>query len=168
VVDAAEYFYHTPAILCKELETYEGAIDYIKRETGEGRMLPILHGWEHLDYRNVPRRELEFALGSSVYWFEQELGMSPGIWATPWGATSADMIDVAKSLDLSVETTADPVIDQKKAHEAVMSSGTIDCLEGKVVMVHWWELGTRLARICYTGKYGSWEEAAKAVPEYFK
>jgi hypothetical protein len=50
----------------------------------------------------------------------------------------------------------------------VRESGSIDCLQGKVVMVHWFERGLKLWRIVQTGIHGSWDAAAQEFPKEFK
>lgn len=168
VLEAPPYFYHTAAILCSEIQNFPEAISYIQKEVAEGRLGLDLHGWEHIDYTKLPQEQIEEHLDKSFEFLLRTFNCLPFRWATPWGANSEDIRKAARKYSLVVEGVNDPVVDQAQAVQAVHSTGTVDILRNKVVMVHWFERGLKLWRIIQTAKYGTWEAAAKAHPEEFK
>lgn len=175
LMEAPDLFYHTPAILCRDIQGFPEAIDYIKNEQAEGRLRCDLHGWEHdpegehgKGYSFLSVKEIEDRLEKCMEWFEETLSDVPIRWLTPHGSNSPEMQEAANKFGLTIETTEPPVIDQKVAEPIVRKYGTIKPLEDRVIMVHHWERGLRLFRIVQVAKYGSWKEATKAYPEYFK
>jgi len=168
VMEAPDYFFHTPAILCSEIQAFPIAIDYIKEEMDAGRLTLDLHGWEHIDYGALTKEQIEEHLEKSFEFFLKTFNCLPFRWATPWGADTPDIRSAARKFSLIVEGVTDPVIDQSQAMELVRQCDSIEPLLNRVVMVHWFERGLKLYRIVQTAKYGSYKKAAEAQPELFK
>jgi len=133
-----------------------------------GRLFVDLHGWEHIDYTKLSQEEIEEHLEKSFDYMLDTFGCLPVRWATPWGATSDAILAACRKYCIAWEGVTHPVIDQGEAAKIVKETGTIECLQNRVIMVHWFERGLKLYRIAQTAKYGTWEEAAKAHPDYFK
>lgn len=168
VIEGPSYFYHTAAILCKDIQDFPEAIEYIKKEVAEGRLGLDLHGWEHIDYGRLEREEIGLHLEQSFEFFLKTFNCLPYRWATPWGANSENIRKAARQYSLIVEGVRDPVVDQGVAVSMVQQADSIDPMIGKVIMVHWFERGLKLLRIVQTAKYGSWKLAELANPEWFK
>lgn len=168
VIEGPDYFFHTAAILCKEIQDFPEAIDYIRQEVVEGRLGLDLHGWEHIDYGKLEQPEIEEHLEKSFEFFLKTFGCLPTRWATPWGGNSENISKAARKYSLGVEGVHDHVIDQGVAVSIVRRADNIAPMIGKVIMVHWFERGLKLLRIILTAKYGSWKAAEIAHPEWFK
>lgn len=168
VLEAPDYFYHVAAILCKDIQDFPDAIAFIKEEVGAGRLALDLHGWEHIDYSKLTQEEIEEHLEKSFEFFLKTFNCLPIRWATPWGGTSENITKAARKYSLIVEGVRDPVIDQGHAASIVQHANSIEPMVGKVIMVHWFERGLRLLRIVLAAKYGSWQQAELAHPEWFK
>jgi len=167
-LEAPELFYPTAAILCSEIQQFPEAVDFIRGELAEGHLYLDLHGWEHIDYTKLSEKEINEHLEKSFEYMLKAFNCLPVRWATPWGGFSDAIRFGCKQFSLSWEGTQHPVLDQGIAVDQVRKHGNIEVLDGKVVMVHWFERGLKLYRIVQTGIHGSWNAAAKALPDYFK
>jgi hypothetical protein len=144
---------------------FPDGLTYIKDEVNSGRMVSLdLHGWEHIDYAKCPIGEIRQHLDKSLNWFEEHKLPLPIRWVTPWGANSPAMQQAAIEFDLVIEDTEYPVIDQKVMDAQLRITRDPKILDGKVCMVHWWERGLRLYRICQVTKFGSIAEAVANCP----
>lgn len=150
------------AVLCQDIEAFPDAIAYLKEERNSGRMAVQLHGWDHENYAVRSAQVISNHLSNSLRWFREHMDGLPTKWITPHGADSVVMREVAAHYGLTVETTASPVIDQKVADRLVRKAKDISPLTDKTVMVHTWERGLRLYRICQVYKHGTVEAAMKA------
>jgi hypothetical protein len=180
LMDAPDSFYHTPAILCRDIQQFPECVEYIKQEQSEGRLRADLHGWEHdpegengPGYGFLSVSQIEERLEKCMEWFDQNLGTAPIRWLTPHGARGPRIDEAARKFNLVVEGVTDPVVDQKHAEILVRNAGTIDAIKDKVIMVHWYERGLRLFRIVQTAKHGSWSKAVEVWskaghPEYWQ
>lgn len=168
VLEGPDYFFHTAAILCSEIQDFPVAIDYIKDEVAAGRLSLDLHGWEHIDYAKLTQEAIEEHLEKSFEFFLKTFNCLPFRWCTPWGGVSNNVNRAARKYSLVVEGTSDPVIDQSIAVNVVKQYNTIEPLRGKTIMVHWFERGLKLYRMIQTAKYGSWSDAAEKDPDNFK
>ena len=167
-LDVPGVFYPTAAILCSEIQAFPEAVEYVRSELDAGRLYVDLHGWEHVNYADLPLETIEEHLEKSFEYMLKTFGCLPVRWATPWGANSDDIQLACRKYAILWEGVKNPVIDQGPAMSTVREAGTIECLRGKVIMVHWFERGLKLYRIAQTAKYGTWEAAAEALPQYFK
>lgn len=157
---------HCPAVLCQEIQAFPEAIKFIKTETAAGRMRPYLHCWDHTDWTKKSEEEIRNMLIASDNWFNENLGCDYHVWATPWGASSSAALQAAKTLGVRLETTGD-TINYKLAAKSVRATNSVDCLNGKTVLMHWWEKGLSLFRIVESAVQGSWTNAKQARPEWF-
>jgi hypothetical protein len=137
----------TPAVLCQATEEVPGAIEALRRSTEEHIIYPDLHGWDHGPYQDRTLAEVCEHLDRAQGWFQHHLGVPAIRWVTPHGSDSPAMREAAAQFDLVIETTADPVIDQKVLDTKLRQTRDLRWLADKVVMVHWWERGLRLYRI---------------------
>jgi peptidoglycan/xylan/chitin deacetylase (PgdA/CDA1 family) len=167
-LEARELFYPTAAILCTEIQQFPEAVDYVRSELDEGRLMIDLHGWEHIDYSPLTQEEIEEHLEKSFEYLLKTFNCLPIRWATPWGSNSEPIQQACRKFSLSWEGVAPPIIDQGPAMVKVKEAGSIECLQGRIIMAHWFERGLKLYRIVQTGIHGSWEDAAKAHPEEFE
>jgi len=167
-LDMPETFYPTAAILCSEIQAFPEAVEYVRTELDAGRLYIDLHGWEHIDYTKLSQKEIEEHLDKSFEYLLKEFNCLPVRWATPWGANSESIQLACRKYGLTWEGVTDPVVDQGPASAKVHETQTVECLRGKVIMVHWFERGLKLYRIVQTAKYGTWDEAAADQPELFK
>lgn len=168
VVEGPPYFFHVAAILCKEIQDFPEAIEYIRKEVAEGRLALDLHGWEHIDYGKLETEDIELHLEQSFDFFLKTFNCLPFRWATPWGANSPNIRKAARKFSLIVEGVTDPVIDQSQAVNIVQHADSIEPLIDKIILFHWYEKGLKLWRIIQAAKYGSWKQAALAHPEEYK
>ena len=62
ICEVPETLIHVPTILVTEIQEFPEAIEYIRQETAEGRMLPEIHGWSHKDYASLNSAEIVLEL----------------------------------------------------------------------------------------------------------
>lgn len=151
----------TPAILCQEMDEFPEGIVYLKQLIDQG-MVMDLHGFDHGPYAPRTQEEVESHLEQSVEWFDTNLGVTPVRWVTPHGANSRNMINAARKFGLTIETTEDPVIDQREADKVLRTTRDLSKLDGKVIMSHFWERGSAIYRISRIIQHGTVEKAIMA------
>lgn len=130
-------FIHVPTILCKTIQEWPHIIEYIKDETTAKRMMPELHGWEHIDYIN--QLSLEEAKGNLLRckdWMHENLGIVPKRWYTPWGGCNPQFIEMAASIDLELISCVNVYPPGRVLNEGLL---TYDVLAQKEIFVHWWQ-----------------------------
>lgn len=161
---------HVPTILCKEIQDFPEAIEYVKEETLAGRMLPQLHGWEHIDYAKLTQPQIQYHLEISKFWMVDNLDVLPTRWYTPWGANAPHLYAAAKECDLTlIDTSNRIVLEGPTGVLASLKKGIpVDYLDEQEIFLHWWQRGLRLWRLALVAKHGSWQAAAAAKPEVFK
>lgn len=138
-----------PNVLCQDIMKFPDTIPYLNGLVEEmpDRVDIDIHGWDHGPY--APRKyeevvqHLQFCMG----WFERHIDQMPIRWVSPHGANSFAMQRAAREFGLTVETTEDPVIDQRNADTMLRQTRDPSKLDGKIIMVHWWERGMSLYRI---------------------
>jgi peptidoglycan/xylan/chitin deacetylase (PgdA/CDA1 family) len=157
---------HVPTILTEELEDFPDCVDFILRETAEGRMRPELHGAMHVDYGAMPEQGVREHLDESIDWMQRRLNVRPEFWYTPWGAESELLTKVAGEFGLHVIGT-DRERQANKVTERLRNGryGVGDIPDE--MFFHWWEGGCRIARLAAVVNHGSWEEASLRDPELF-
>jgi len=151
----------TPAVLCQEMDEFPEGIVYLKQLIDQGVVMD-LHGWDHGPYAPRTQDEVESHLEQSFEWFEENLQTTPVRWVTPHGANSRSMINAARKYNLTIETTEDPVVDQREADKILRVTRDLSKLNGKVIMVHWWERGNALYRIAQVARHGTVDRAIMA------
>lgn len=161
---------HVPTILCSEIKSFPNAIKFIKEETIAGRMLPQLHGWEHIDYGKLHYAAVIDHLERSKHWMIDNLNVCPTRWYTPWGASATHLHTAANDCGLKlIDTSGIIVLEGPNGVLATLKKGVpIDYLDGKEIFMHWWTRGLRLWRLALIAKHGSWQAAKAAKPEVFK
>jgi peptidoglycan/xylan/chitin deacetylase (PgdA/CDA1 family) len=153
---------HMPTVLCTEIQAYPEAIELIKEEVRFRRIEPQLHGWEHKDYVHLTHDEIRDMLNKSQDWFIENLETRFDTWATPWGGTDYQAVEVCEELGITLQTTDDTHTPGQVLRQVRGGNGYL--YEGSVILHHWWDRGLNLFRLCEVLKHGSWE-AAKAVDE---
>lgn len=93
---------HVPAILVSEIQEFPACIEYVQKETVEGRMKPELHGYSHIDYGKLSELEIKEHLEKSFEWFSRTFGFTPTKWYTPWGALQDHIKSAAKPFNVKL------------------------------------------------------------------
>jgi len=156
-----------PNIIVEEIKKFPEAIDYVNKLMDEDERVTLdLHGWDHGPYAPRPYEEITEHLDSALEWFDVNLhGHFPCRWVTPHGANSRAIQRAAREHGLDVETTEDPVIDQREADKILRVTRDLSKLDDKVIMVHWWERGMALYRIVQILRHGDVTKAVLASSE---
>lgn len=150
----------------KGLQDYPEAVEYIRKETLEGRMQPELHGWFHIDYAALPLQNVREHLAEGCEWIERELGRRPTRWYTPWGADSEKLRAAAQEAGLTL-VGIDKHWGIDRAVKRLSEGGDPTDLLEREIFFHWWGGGARVARLCAVVRHGSWAAAKKAEREIF-
>ena len=153
-----------PNILCQDIQKFPDAVPYLNDLACEleDRVDIDLHGWDHGPYAPRKYEEVLEHLEKSMQWFEYNMEVMPVRWVTPHGSNSWAMQRAAREVGLTIETTEDPVIDQRNADKQLRVSRDPKVLDGKIIMVHWWERGMALYRIARIMQHG---DVANAIIE---
>lgn len=163
-------FIHVPTILVKEIQQFPECIEYIRNETKEGRMLPEIHGHEHVDFAKISKEDLKekFKLCKEFLW--EKFEAHPRYVYSPWGASQPHLHEAAEECGLKL-------IDCSQIMKLEGKHGIVQRLKdgedpskfyGCEFFTHFWAGGARLKRIVEVFKHGSWEEAKKANRELFR
>jgi hypothetical protein len=174
ICEVPDTLIHVPTILVTEIQEFPDAIEFIRQETAEGRMVPEIHGLEHIDYADLEEDEIANHLEYCKGWIRKRLGYEPTRFYTPWGAGADDrgrhIHWAAHRVGLSVVTCEN--IHKMQGRYGVIQElkdgNTLNYLEGKEIFLHWWENVTRLKRIVEVIKHGDWESAKAANKNLFK
>ncbi len=174
ICEVPEKLIHVPTILVTEIQEFPEAIKFIRQETAEGRMVPEIHGLEHIDYAALEHDEIVNQLEYCRGWIKKNLGCDVTRFYTPWGAgfdeRGAHIRPATESIGLELVTCED--IHKMNGRYGVIQElkdgNTIDYLDDKEIFLHWWENVTRLKRIVEVIKHGSWENAKAANKMLFR
>ena len=174
ICEVPEKLIHVPTILVTEIQEFPEAIEYIRQETAEGRMIPEIHGLQHIDYAALEHDEIVNQLEYCRGWIKKYLGCDVTRFYTPWGAGAdergAHIRPATEAVGLEMVTCED--INKMNGRYGVIrelkDGNTIDYLQGKEIFLHWWENVTRLKRIVEVIKHGGWEEAKAVNRKLFK
>ncbi len=158
IMETHEMLQHRPTILCTEIESYPEAIEYIRAE--KYNMSPQLHGFEHKDYVHLPKDEIREMLDKSIEWFDKNLNTEFHIWATPWGGTNPDAIEVCEEYNIILQTTGNTYTPGQVLK--AVRAGEYEDMHGFTILHHWWDRGLNLFRLCEVFKHGSYEAAKEA------
>jgi hypothetical protein len=153
---------HVPGILVTEIQEHPEIIPYIREHTELGEMRPQLHGLKHdFKYDKMPPEEIEDHLERCIKWMEDNLGVRPTIFYTPHGAhPSVALRSVCAKYGIEpVDCTN--TITPSKWLDRVKVEGVGPWVYDQEILTHWWEKGTRVARIVQTMIHGSYEDAEK-------
>jgi peptidoglycan/xylan/chitin deacetylase (PgdA/CDA1 family) len=164
-----------PAILITEIQQFPEAIEWIRQETIEGRMLPEIHGISHKDYASLSEAEIKSELTECCEWIYQQFGHIPTKFYSPWGAGAdargAHIRPTAESVGIELVTceNLNKLCGRYGVVQELMDGRDISYLNdfGGEIFMHWWEGGSRLKRVVEVIKHGSWEAAKKANRKLF-
>ena len=159
---------HVPTLIVEELKLFPEAIEYIRRETHEERMLPEFHAMWHVDPNKYDLQHNCDHLEAGIEWMQDEIGRTPTIWYTPWGANNGMLQEAAKKYGLELVDTSCMVPVERVCRQLQTGELRPESLRDAEIMCHWWEGGARILRIVHVLNHGSWEAAAKAERELFR
>lgn len=177
---------HVPTVLVLDIQEFPDCIAYMRKHTEMGTMEPEIHGYSHIDYARLwlpqarlpdkgrvdhskfSQLELESHvkqvtahLEHCIKWIEKQLGRRPTKWYTPWGADNVYLRQGARNAGVELVGTEN-LFPIKEACTLLRQGSTVAEVEARGEMfIHWWERGTRVRRVCASGRYGSWAEARK-------
>jgi hypothetical protein len=172
IVETTPKMIHIPAILVNDIKAYEegAAIRFVRDETEKGLMLPEVHGIEHIDYAKLDKAEVVKHLEECKTFIHNEFGRMPEYWYTPWGANAPHLYVAAKECNLTLIDCSK--ISKLQGRDGIcqrlMNGAPISDFYGIEIFMHFWEGGSRLARVCKAVLHGSWEEAAKHNRQLFR
>lgn len=161
-----DIFIHVPTIVVDQMNNWPEITKFLQEEVKENRIFPQIHGYSHVDYNSLPDEEVYNHLREAIKWFDSTLGFYPSVWATPWGAESRRLRDIARTFNLTVEGVK-KVIDPGAAVQLALQHGSVGCLYGKTIFTHWWNRGLNLLRLVEIAKYGA-EEAREKRKDLFE
>jgi peptidoglycan/xylan/chitin deacetylase (PgdA/CDA1 family) len=171
MLEGLEFFKHVPTILVRDIQQFPKIIEYIREETAEGRMFPELHGYEHVDYANLPEKEVDEHLERSVEWMERELRVRPKKFYTPWGADANNPVISSTSAKYGLTPIDISKVVMLGKAVALVKENSIEIsyrhLKGREILTHWWQRGLRVPRIVKSFRHGGWEAAALAESHCF-
>ena len=174
ICEVPDRLIHVPAILVLEIQEFPEAIEWIRQETLEGRMLPEIHGLSHKDYAAMTEKEIVAELNVCRDWIDYKFGWQATQFYSPWGAGAdmrgAHIRSAAESTGINLVTCEDitKLCGRYGVVQELMDGRDIDYLEGKEIFLHWWEGGSRLKRVVEVIKHGNWAEAVKHNKELFR
>ena len=166
LAEAPDRIEHVPMVLVKEIQEFPTAVAFLKEQVKAGIIYPQVHGYEHVDYKVKRFDMIVEDLKRCKGWFETTLGYTPTIFATPWGASAQHIKDAAAAVDMVVETT-EGTLEVPFVTGELRRGIPLTTFDGRVILAHWWERGTRLQRLGLAAKHGSWVQAAIAQPGAF-
>lgn len=144
IVEGGGKFLHIPTILCGQIQQWPETVRFIRDETEEGRMAPQLHGWEHIDYAKLSRVEIEHDLTKCIRWMQDNLGVRPTKFYTPWGANASHIYEVGQELELDIVDCSNIIIPKTIWNDL---DSSYDKYNEKEIFIHWWEGMGRLKDI---------------------
>jgi peptidoglycan/xylan/chitin deacetylase (PgdA/CDA1 family) len=174
ICEVPEKLIHVPTILVTEIQEFPEAIEYVRQETLEGRMLPEIHGLTHKDYASLPTNQIVQELEICRDWIHAQFGHVATKFYSPWGAgfdaRGAHIRPAAASIGIELVTCEH--INKMNGRYGVIKNlrdgKSIDYLDGDEIFLHWWESMARLRRIIEVIKHGSWGAAKDANKKLFR
>ncbi len=134
-----DFVIHIPTLLTSELDRYPEAIDYIRRETNDGWMIPEFHGTSHIDYADLTPEEILQDYKKGQDWFKAHLGVEFTRHYTPWGAgedeRGAHIKPTAVAAGVVVVTCAALL---EPEHIIADPYATYEKYESREIFIHWW------------------------------
>ncbi len=173
ICEVPDTLIHVPAICVLEIQEFPEAIEWIRQETAEGRMLPEIHGLSHKNYAVLTEKEIVAELNVSRDWIAYKLGHEPTKFYTPWGAGADEVGEhigpAAASTGIEMVTCEhiNKLCGRYGVVQELMDGRDISYLDDDEIFMHWWEGGSRLKRVVEVIKHGSWEEAKKHNKKLF-
>ncbi len=167
ICEVPDTLIHVPAILVLEIQEFPEAIEYVRQETVEGRMLPEIHGLSHKDYASLTEKEIQAELNVCRDWIHYKFGHEATKFYTPWGAGADERGAHIKpaAAAIGIEAVTCEKINKLQGRYGVCQllrdGNPLSYFDGGEIFMHWWEGGSRLKRIVEVAKHGSWEAAKK-------
>lgn len=136
---------HVPTILTKDILEFPECIEYIRQETWEGRMLPELHGYEHIRYGELPEQEVRNHLEMAVDMLTDMFGRRPTKWYTPWGDNHPHLHRAAEPFKLEVVDCSKvrKLVGRFSPKQLLSEGRDISFLKGREIIMHWWSHNDR-------------------------
>lgn len=151
-------------------DRFAETIPYFRDEIQAGYIDPQLHGYSHIDYKKLSFEEIREHLKKSKDYMYEWFGMSPTVFATPWGANAQHIKDAAEAEELFLEDTSEALYleGNNGLISALRRNVPLSNYYGRYILSHWWVAGARVGRLGAVAKYGDWASASKAEPALFK
>ena len=174
ICEVPDKLIHVPTILITEIQEFPEAVEWIRQETLEGRMLPEIHGLRHINYAELEYDEVVNHLEYCRGWIQRKFDYDATRWYTPWGAgedeVGAHLRPAAEAVGLTMVTCKN--INKMNGRYGVVQElkdgRDLSYLDNQEIFLHWWEGGCRLKRIVEVIKHGTWDEAVKHNKELFR
>lgn len=170
IKSAYPHFMHVPTVLINEIQEFPQCIEYIREETKAGFMQPQIHGLNHIDYGALPKQTVIEHMRECKEFFQKNFNIIPTQMATPWGADTPLLREALAEEGLELlGAKGVPTLEGAGGLIDQFRQGTpFNQLNGVIYLLHWWNQGSRLARVCAVAKYGSWHLASQAEPKLFR
>jgi hypothetical protein len=125
---------HVPAILITEIQQFPKVLPFIRQETWAGRMEPQWHGWEHVDYAKIPRKQIEREIQDSQKLFMEWFGVEFTKFYTPWGANAQHIQDACNACGIEMVDCSNLIKCQHviQDYQAYVNRDI-------EILWHWWE-----------------------------
>jgi peptidoglycan/xylan/chitin deacetylase (PgdA/CDA1 family) len=175
ICEVPDTLIHVPAILITEIQKFPECIEWIRKETEEGRMLPEIHGLSHKDYASLGTREIQNEMEECRDWIWDKFGVVANKFYSPWGAGAdtrgAHIRPACEGVGIELVTCENisKLSGRYGVVQQLMDGRDISYLNdfGGEIFMHWWEGGARLKRVVEVIKHGNWEAARKANRKLF-
>jgi len=161
------YFNYIPTVIVGEMDNWPEITELLKHETAANKISPQIHGYMHINYTDLDKTVIREHLQKCIDWFNSALKYQPTIWATPWGAWTQEMEEIAAEFQLTLETTA-PTMPIGQCIDLCKTTGVETVrYNSPLVLIHWWEKGLKLLRLTEIVRYGSYDLAKRSRPDLF-
>jgi len=132
---------HVAALLCKDLHTFPGAIDFLRGAYERGELLPEIHGWEHVDYGALSLYKVERHLRRCSAFIEETFGRLPQKFYTPWGANQPHLLVASERVGLEMVDTARVLYPKRKFFTGKIWREYAEAVREnrRELFIHWWE-----------------------------
>ncbi len=174
ICEVPDRMIHIPTILVTEIQEFPEAVEWVRQETQEGRMLPEIHGFEHVNYAELTYETVVNQLEYCAGWIRRKFDYEPTRWYTPWGAgedeAGAHLRPAAEAVGLTLVTCKN--INKLNGRYGVIQElkdgRDLSYLDNQEIFMHWWTGGSRLKRVVEVAKHGSWVAAKEANKRLFR
>ncbi len=174
ICEVPDRMIHIPTILVTEIQEFPEAVEWVRQETAEGRMLPEIHGFEHVNYAELDYETVVNQLEYCAGWIRRKFDYEATRWYTPWGAgedeAGAHLRPAAEAVGLTMVTckSINKLNGRYGVVQELKDGRDLSYLDNQEIFMHWWTGGARLKRVVEVAKHGSWEEAKAANKKLFR
>ena len=132
---------HVAALLCKDLHTFPGAIEFIREAYQRGELIPEIHGWEHVDYGLLSKDEVTTHLGRCFAFIVETFHYQPLKFYTPWGSNDPHIQEACELVGLEMVDTSRVLYPKRKFFAGKMWEEYSEAVrsERQELFVHWWD-----------------------------